>query len=130
TFNCSRPATDPGAPPPYSTSASVDGPAKPNNTDTGKLVLGRTPATIWPSTTPGSASPPPVPNIVIVDPLRAGFDGELYVPSSFRIAPWPRPEPSRLKIPGRDASTGTVTASERTPAYSTWTSTDVCPDIA
>ena len=31
-----------------------------------------------------------------------GFEGELTVPSSFRIAPWPRPEASRLKIPGRE----------------------------
>ena len=86
-FTCSNPATDPGTPPAYKTSAGMGRHPMSKKAETGKLVLGRTPLMIWPSSTPGAASPPPVPKMLMIEPLRAGLDGELTDPSSFRIAP-------------------------------------------
>src|SRR5688572_1563089 len=38
----------------------------------------------WPSATPGAASPPPVAKMLMTEPLRAGFEAEFKLPSSFK----------------------------------------------
>ena len=61
-----------------------------------------------PSSGTGSSFPAPVANKTTIEPGRAGLEGVLYEPSSFKAAAWPKPDESNVKIPGTAPVTGIV----------------------
>src|ERR1035437_5384704 len=97
----------------------------PISTLTGSSGAGSGTTASLPSTPPGLVCPSPVAKITTTDPLRAGLAAELTVPSSFRMAPCPVPDPFAVNIPGALGVTDIVTGGEAMPAYSTNTATEV-----
>src|SRR5690349_19611609 len=63
----------------------------------------------------------------MTEPLRAGLDAELTLPSSWITAAFPRPEESAVKMAGAASATETGRASDTTSRYCTCTDVLGCP---